>query len=191
MTAPNADISRFTFFGSYFEAISKLPDEHQGDFYKALVAYAFTGEEPDFDGADAWAMQALFLAIKPNIDASMKQSRTNASNAAKSDRENDRKNDRMSDRKNDEIKPSRKGKDRKRNSNLPLEEDSNSSASGGAVTAEAAPPEACPECGADLIKTETHTSDGRRFYRCNRCGSEVVGDREDYKTRFGIGAEYG
>ena len=179
MTASNTEKSRFTFFESYYESISCLPHDDQGDVYAALASYAFTGEDPQFEGSNAGWKQSIFLAIKPNIDASMKQSKTNSSNATKNDRASD------------EIKSSRKGKDRKRNTNLPLEEDSYSSASVGAAAAEAAPPEACPECGADLIKTETHTSDGRRFYRCERCGSEVVGDREDTKARFGKGSGFG
>ena len=72
-TAP----TKMAFFASYYEAALMLPPERQGAFVMAILAYAFDGVEPDFDGAEALA----FVLVRPNVDSSLRRSRTNADNA--------------------------------------------------------------------------------------------------------------
>ena len=55
---------RFTFFSSYFDAISLLPDSEQLRCYQAICSYALTGEMPDIDGVAG----AVFLMAKPTVD---------------------------------------------------------------------------------------------------------------------------
>ena len=61
----------FTFFESYYKAISTLPEECQGDAYKAIAAYMFDGTEPSAESGLAYT---IWLAIKPNLDKSIKRS---------------------------------------------------------------------------------------------------------------------
>lgn len=57
----------FTFFESYFSAISKLDDADRLACYDAICRYGVTGEEPqDLAGVAAMA----FKLVKPNIDKS-------------------------------------------------------------------------------------------------------------------------
>lgn len=56
------------FYGSYYEAIKELPDEEQGKVYKAVINYAMTKIEPELSGLP----KAIFVLIKPTIDASIK-----------------------------------------------------------------------------------------------------------------------
>lgn len=70
---------QLTFFESYFDAIEDFDDADRLALYDGLMRYVFRGEEPEFDGfkATAWKL------IKPNVDKSLKRSRTNRDNAAK------------------------------------------------------------------------------------------------------------
>lgn len=46
-----AQSERFYFWRGYYDALKKMPtDEHRGEFVMAICAYAFDGEEPDFEG---------------------------------------------------------------------------------------------------------------------------------------------
>jgi hypothetical protein len=60
----------FTFWKSYYESGSKLPPEMEGEFYKAIVHYAFSGEAPADDGI----ISALFCIVKPLIDKAVSRS---------------------------------------------------------------------------------------------------------------------
>lgn len=65
----------FKFFRSFYEAAQMLPDkEQQADFLLAICGYALDGIEPNIQGVPA----ALFLLVKPNIDASRKKAEAGA-----------------------------------------------------------------------------------------------------------------
>lgn len=69
----------FTFFESYFSAISELDDADRLACYDAICRYGVTGEEPqDLAGVAAMA----FKLIKPNIDKSHSRSAAGAVGAA-------------------------------------------------------------------------------------------------------------
>ena len=59
----------FTFYSSYYDAISELPVNKQGKMYKALIDYAMTQKEPQLNGSEKMA----FILIKPSLDKSIKQ----------------------------------------------------------------------------------------------------------------------
>ena len=61
----------FTFFKSYFEAVRELENrEDQLDTLMAICEYSLTEEEPEIRSKVA---RAIFTAIKPTIDANIKQ----------------------------------------------------------------------------------------------------------------------
>ena len=60
-------VDKFTFFGSFYEAMKMLPEDQQQEFVMGILAYAFDGVEPGFDGA----LAAMFALAKPNIDSSV------------------------------------------------------------------------------------------------------------------------
>lgn len=60
---------KFTIFESYFEAMKMLPEEACGHYIMSVMAYAFDGVEPSFEGVE----QMAWLLMKPNIDASMRR----------------------------------------------------------------------------------------------------------------------
>lgn len=65
--------SQFTFYRSFFEAISRIrKDTDRAAAYDAICRYALYGEEPDIDAlSDAAAI--AFLGARPNLDASRKR----------------------------------------------------------------------------------------------------------------------
>ena len=78
----------FTFFESYYKAISTLPEEYQGDAYKAIAAYMFDGTEPSAESGLAYT---IWLAIKPNLDKSLKRSEAGSKRSNEDQTENKRK----------------------------------------------------------------------------------------------------
>lgn len=60
----------FTFFKSYFEAIAELEKEDQLETLLAICSYSLTEETPEMTSKVA---RAIFKAIKPTIDANIKQ----------------------------------------------------------------------------------------------------------------------
>lgn len=60
----------FTFFKSYYEAISILDDNDQLEVYKAISIYSLTEEEPEFTSKVA---KAIFAAIRPTLENNIKQ----------------------------------------------------------------------------------------------------------------------
>lgn len=70
---------QLTFFESYFDAIEDFDDEDRLALYDGIMRYVFRDEEPSFDGfkATAWKL------IRPNVDKSLKRSKTNRENASK------------------------------------------------------------------------------------------------------------
>ena len=65
------DRKSFSFFISYWEAIEELPEREQLPVLKAIIKYAFFGEEPThFKGVK----RAVFLLVKPTLDKSKQRS---------------------------------------------------------------------------------------------------------------------
>lgn len=62
------EVNAIPFFRSFFEAGEELPDDARLRLYDAILRYGFCGREPDFQGIE----KAVFIGIKPNIDASLK-----------------------------------------------------------------------------------------------------------------------
>lgn len=63
----------FTVWPSYFEAIKELDGERRLAIYDAMFAYGSFGVEPKFDD---FVCRAVFSAIRPNIDRSIKAHET-------------------------------------------------------------------------------------------------------------------
>lgn len=59
----------FQVWPSYYDAVSKLPDEQRLAVYDAMFAYGVDGVEPEFDN---YVCEAIFTLIRPNIDNSIK-----------------------------------------------------------------------------------------------------------------------
>ena len=57
-----AQSERFYFWRGYYDAMDYLTDDEVGRLFRAICAYAFDGEEPDFEGERvlqvAWTMVA-------------------------------------------------------------------------------------------------------------------------------------
>jgi len=63
----------FIFYYSFVASISKIPDRDlRLQSYEMLFDYALLGVEPQLDDSD-WAVNAIFNAIKPQIDANNKR----------------------------------------------------------------------------------------------------------------------
>lgn len=70
----------FNFFRSYYESAQHLSDEDQAHFYKMIMDYMFTGEEPQITGH----LMGFWLLVKPNLDISIKRSKA-GQNKSKAD----------------------------------------------------------------------------------------------------------
>lgn len=67
------DRSQFTFYESFFEAISRIKKKaDRADAYDAICAYALYGTEPDLESLASNAAVAFILS-KPNLDASRRK----------------------------------------------------------------------------------------------------------------------
>lgn len=60
---------QFTFYESYYEAITALPKKVQTDVVLAICAYALRDEEPKLTGTAA----AVFSLIRPTLDAAQRK----------------------------------------------------------------------------------------------------------------------
>ena len=72
--------NKFTFFESYHEALSRVPDDQYGRIVRAICNYAFYDVEPDFkDNTDfvAW------MLIKPIVDNGREISKVRSESGAK------------------------------------------------------------------------------------------------------------
>ena len=63
--------NQFTFYRSFFEALSLLPKRVRLDTYEAIIAYALDGTEPEL----AESGRIVFLMAKPVLDASRAKAR--------------------------------------------------------------------------------------------------------------------
>ncbi len=70
----------FAFFESYDETLSIDSDERYGRMVRAMSAYAFRGEEPNFEETND---RQLWLMTKPIIDNGMKLSKVRSESGAK------------------------------------------------------------------------------------------------------------
>lgn len=61
----------FTFFKSYYESAQHLSDQDQAHFYKMIMDYMFTGEEPEIEGH----LMGFWLLVKPTLDTSKKRAK--------------------------------------------------------------------------------------------------------------------
>lgn len=59
----------FIFYGSFFEAITELPDDEQLALFRAICSYGLTGECAETTGV----VKGMFLLIKPQMDANAKR----------------------------------------------------------------------------------------------------------------------
>lgn len=55
---------QFTFYASFYEAVSGLPKSRQLETYRAIVEYALNGTEPVLTGAP----KGVFSAVRPILD---------------------------------------------------------------------------------------------------------------------------
>lgn len=61
---------QFTFYRSFYDAISELDDEAQLAAYRSIVSYALTGELPQLSGI----VSAVFKLVRPVLDTAAKKS---------------------------------------------------------------------------------------------------------------------
>ena len=65
---PSQERKGFTFYRSYYEAISLLPAADQLTVYKAIMEYSLNGTTPDTEDMSLCA-QLLIMAFMPNLEA--------------------------------------------------------------------------------------------------------------------------
>ena len=74
------DRGTFKFFRSFYDAACQIEDkETRCDFYDSICAYALYGEEAEASGI----AKALFMLVKPNLDASAKKAAAGAVGGSK------------------------------------------------------------------------------------------------------------
>lgn len=60
------ELNAVKMYRSVYTAAEKLPDDMMLKYYKAIMRYTFDGIEPDF--GDDFVLDAVFEALRPNID---------------------------------------------------------------------------------------------------------------------------
>lgn len=168
------EATKLTFFSSYYDAAKLLPESEQGPFLMGLFAYAFDGIEPEFEGAAAIA----FVLVKPNIDSSIKRTKTNTENA-KAERKATAKpiakaTAKASEEAKSEVALAKPIQDKDKDREKSFSKEKNFSppkASVGAAAAKAAPPR-CPLCESKLVR---NTQTGR--WECTGCYETYDRDR--------------
>lgn len=68
----NVERMQFTFYRSYYEAISVLPKKDQTAVLLAVCAYALDNKEPNLSGT----AKAVFTLIRPTLDTSRRKSQS-------------------------------------------------------------------------------------------------------------------
>ena len=68
----NVERTQFTFYRSYYEAISVLPKKDQTAVLLAVCAYALDNKEPNLSGT----AKAVFTLIRPTLDTSRRKSQS-------------------------------------------------------------------------------------------------------------------
>ena len=64
-------LNGFTFYRSYYEAASELPDDLRLEFYDAVLKYGLDGVEKEHSGM----AKAMFSLVKPNLESSRNKSK--------------------------------------------------------------------------------------------------------------------
>ena len=180
--------NKFSFFESFYEAASELPDDQRLAFYDALTSYAFDGAEPELTGVlkVAWAL------AKPNIDSSIKRSKTNAENATKATAKTVAKTTAKATAKATvKTNPSMdmdKDMDRDKDRDMDMEANGNelseahsrfASASDGAAAAGASPPSANPHCPMCDSLLNFDVRSGR--FKCPVCGDSFAPEKARFR----------
>lgn len=135
---------------SYYDVAQELTPREQGEFFKAINDYMFTGEDPEHDLRKN--VRICFKAVKANLKRSVANRRT----IGKESGEN-----------RAEVSQPENALKLKLNSNIKLKPNPARSE-----------PTACPKCGGPLVRTGTTINapkGRRRIYRCE-CGEEVEFD---------------
>lgn len=96
-TKPFDRSKRFTIYGSWMENFNRLkkfaPNAPYPPYalFEAIAGYAMYGVEPDFSEFDNELLQEVlyqaFIAMKPNIDTSVKNSKSNFADEERNERE--------------------------------------------------------------------------------------------------------
>lgn len=70
---------QFTFYRSYWQALSTLPKKDRLAAYEAIVNYALNGIEPQLTGSAATA----FILIRPTLDTAKRRAETGRAGGSK------------------------------------------------------------------------------------------------------------
>ena len=93
-------VDGFSFFYSYYEAISKLKsDSEKLRFLNAICEYAFYGTMPQMEDK----LLSMFILTRPNIDASLKRAMKAKQNGSKGGAPQGNKNARKNNQKNNVV----------------------------------------------------------------------------------------
>lgn len=184
----NEEVTKFSFFRSFWEGLTDLGDSERLAMYDAIAKYAFTGEEPAFTGL----MMTAWKLAKPNIESSVRGQQTGGLGG-------------RPPKGNPPSKPpvktpseTNKDMDKDMDGDMDMDMDAemnssemnsfSASASDGAAAADAAPPSTlpprCPECNG-LMKIDVNGG----FFRCRdpKCRatikpSEIMGCLREVKN---------
>lgn len=103
------DRSQFTFFASFFEAISKIRKKaDRADAYDAICAYALCAQEPELDKLPD-AAQVVFLLAKPNLDSSRRKAKSGKAGGSKQQANSKRTEEQKKNEENTGSKPKETG----------------------------------------------------------------------------------
>ena len=113
MSNENERNESFIFYGSFYEAASKLPEGIREKYLYKLLGYMAYGIEPTFT-KDEWMQEALFISHRPQIDINNKRRQsgkkggapyknTNAKKQPMVDFENNKKQPNVNDNVNDNV----------------------------------------------------------------------------------------
>ena len=144
----------FTMWVSYYDVAQELTPREQGEFFKAINDYMFTGEDPE-PGLRK-NVRICFKAIKANLKRSVANRRSIGKESGENRAEVTKPENALNSNLNSKLKERAAGS--------------------GSVGAD--PPAVCPKCGGHLERTGSTIAGSkgkRRIYRCE-CGEEVVAD---------------
>lgn len=191
------EVSKVSFFRSFWDAAKDLDDSERLRFYDAIGDYAFAGVEPSFDSS---ALRIAWKLAKPNITSSiLDQARGKTGGRPPKTKDKDKpetigKSQTETPKKTPVKTPAETDKDkdrnRKRDGDTDMEEGKfvprertnfPSSASAATAAEKAAPPPRCPECGGGMRYDEQG-----KFWRCRdgSCRATVKGPSPFCPTCF-------
>ena len=108
------------FYRSFYEAIQNLPEPEQVKAYTAIMEYALNGVQPEIDGVAA----AIFLLVKPQIDANNKRYENGKRPKAKREESKTEVKEKQNESK-PETKPKQEETESKANENVNVKENVN------------------------------------------------------------------